>query len=124
MADLCPATGLRPIAVDGKACRSAPADTFSGCLHLVSARATENGLLLGQEAVADGSNEIAALPELLKVLDLKGALVTIDAAGCQQDIARQIRAQGGDYLLAVKGNQPGLQEAVHAALDRACEEGL
>jgi predicted transposase YbfD/YdcC len=124
MADLCPATGLRPIAIDGKACRSAPAATFSGCLHLVSAWATENGLLLGQEAVADGSNEIAALPELLKVLDLNGALVTIDAAGCQQDIARQIRAQGGDYLLAVKGNQPGLQEAVHAALDRACQEGL
>jgi len=124
MADLCAATGLRPIAVDGKACRSAPADTFSGCLHLVSAWATANGLILGQEAVAAGSHEIAAIPELLRVLDLRGALVTIDAAGCQRDIAQQIRAQGGDYLLAVKGNQPALQAAVHAALDRACDEEL
>jgi predicted transposase YbfD/YdcC len=81
MADLCEATGLWAIALDGKACRAAPADTFSGCLHLVNAWAVENHLFLGQVAVADGSHEIAAMPELLKVLDLKGALVTIDAAG-------------------------------------------
>jgi predicted transposase YbfD/YdcC len=124
MAELCVATGLRPIAVDGKAVRSAPGDTFSGCLHLVSAWATENGLILGQEAVADGSHEIAAIPELLKVLDLSGALVTIDAAGCQKEIARQIREQKGDYLLAVKGNQPALQRAVHAAFDRAGGNGF
>jgi predicted transposase YbfD/YdcC len=124
MADLCTATGLRPVAIDGKAVRSAPGDTFSGCLHLVSAWAVENGLILGQEAVADGSHEIAAIPELLRALDLKGALVTIDAAGCQTAIARQIRAQGGDYLLAVKGNQPGLQRAVHAAVERAAEAGF
>jgi predicted transposase YbfD/YdcC len=122
MADLCVATGLRPIAIDGKACRSAPGDTFSGCLHLVSAWATENGLVLGQEAVADGSHEIAAIPELLKVLDLKGALVTLDAAGCQKEIVEQIRTQGGDYLVAVKGNQPSLQEAVDAVFGRACED--
>src|SRR5829696_3024041 len=76
MADLCAATGLRPIAIDGKACRSAAAGTFSGCLHLVSAWATANGLILGQEAVEDGSHEIAAIPELLRALDLTGALVT------------------------------------------------
>lgn len=122
MADLCEATGLRPIAIDGKACRAAEGDTFSGCLHLVSAWATENGLILGQEAVEDGSHEIAAIPELLKVLDLKGALVTLDAAGCQKEIVKQIRTQGGDYLVAVKGNQPSLQQAVHAVFDRACEE--
>ena len=122
MAELCQATGLRPIAIDGKACRAAEADTFSGCLHLVSAWATQNGLILGQEAVADGSHEIAAIPELLKVLDLKGALVTLDAAGCQKEIVKQIRTQGGDYLVAVKGNQPSLQEAVHAVFDRACDE--
>jgi predicted transposase YbfD/YdcC len=122
MADLSAAAGLRAIAIDGKACRAAPGDTFSGCLHLVSAWATENGLILGQEAVADGGHEITAIPELLKVLDLKGALVTLDAAGCQAEIVRQIRARGGDYLVAVKGNQPSLQAAVHAALDRACEE--
>jgi predicted transposase YbfD/YdcC len=121
-ADLGPVTGLRPIAVDGKAGRSAPADTFSGCLHRVSAGATENGLALGQEAVADGSHEIAALPELLKVLDLKGALVTLDAAGGQTEIVKQIRARGGDYLVAVKGNQPGLLQAAEAALDRALAE--
>lgn len=121
MTDLCEATGLRAIAVDGKACRAAPADTFSGCLHLVNAWAVENHLFLGQVAVADGSHEIAAMPELLKVLDLKGALVTIDAAGCQKEIVRQIRAQGGDYLVTVKGNQPALQRAVHAAFERAGE---
>src|SRR5262249_45252371 len=121
MADLCEATGLRPVAVDGKACRAAPADTFSGCLHLVSAWATQNGLILGQEAVPDGGNEIAAIPELLRALDLEGALVTIDAAGCQKGIAGQIREQGGDYLLAVKGNQPALLAAARAALERACD---
>jgi predicted transposase YbfD/YdcC len=121
MAALCEAVGLRSIAIDGKAVRSAPRDTFSGCLHLVSAWAVENHLILGQEAVADGSHEIAAIPELLRVLDLKGALVTIDAAGCQGAIARQIRAQQGHYLLAVKGNQPGLHAAVQAVFDRACE---
>jgi predicted transposase YbfD/YdcC len=124
MAELCVATGLKPIAIDGKSCRSAAGDTFSGCLHLVSAWATENGLILGQEAVADGSHEIAAIPELLRVLDLKGALVTIDAAGCQKEIAAQIRGQGGDYLLAVKGNQPASQQAVRAAFDRAGEDGF
>jgi predicted transposase YbfD/YdcC len=119
MTDLCEATGLRVIALDGKACRAAPADTFSGCLHLVNAWAVENRLFLGQVAVADGGHEIAAIPELLKVLDLNGALVTMDAAGCQKEIVRQIRRQGGDYLVAVKGNQPALQRAVHAAVERA-----
>jgi predicted transposase YbfD/YdcC len=116
MGALCEAVGLRAVAVDGKAVR----DTFSGCLHLVSAWAVENRLTLGQEAVADGSNEIAAMPELLKALDLQGALVTIDAAGCQVDIARQIRAKKGHYLLAVKDNQPALHAAVQAAFERAC----
>jgi predicted transposase YbfD/YdcC len=120
MADLCAATGLRAIAIDGKACRAAPADTFSGCLHLVNAWAVENRLFLGQVAVAPGSHEIAALPELLRVLDLSGALVTLDAAGCQKAVVQQVRAQGGDYLVAVKGNQPALERAVRAAFERAC----
>src|SRR5215213_2463597 len=63
MADLWVAAGLKPIAIDGKACRNDPGDTFSGCFLLNSAGATENGLILGQEAVADGSHEIAAIPE-------------------------------------------------------------
>jgi predicted transposase YbfD/YdcC len=121
MADLCARTGLRPIAVDGKACRAAPGDTFSGCLHLVSAWAVENNLILGQVAVEDGSHEIAAIPELLGLLDLSGALVTIDAAGCQKEVVAQIRRQGGHYLLAVKGNQPALERAVQAAFERAAE---
>ena len=121
LAGACEATGLRHVAIDGKACRSAPRDTFSGCLHLVSAWAAEGRLILGQAAVADGSHEIAAIPELLKALDLAGALVTLDAAGCQKAVAAQVRGQGGDYLLAVKGNQPGLHEAVRAAFDRAIE---
>jgi predicted transposase YbfD/YdcC len=121
MGALCEVTGLRHIAIDGKSARSAPQGTFSGCLHLVSAWAAENRLILGQQAVADGSHEIAALPELLQVLELKGALVTLDAAGCQKEIARQIRGQGGDYLLAVKGNQPTLEAAVRAVFERACE---
>jgi hypothetical protein len=121
MAGVCEATGLKHVAIDGKAVRSAPRGTFSGCLHLVSAWAAESRVILGQQAVADGSHEIAAIPELLKVLDLKGALVTIDAAGCQKEIAKQVRDQGGDYLLAVKGNQPTLHDAVHAVFDRACD---
>lgn len=119
MTQLCGATGLRAIAIDGKACRSAPGDTFSGCLHLVTAWECENRVVLGQVAVADGGHEIAAIPELLKILDLNGALVTLDAAGCQKAIARQIRDQGGDYLVAVKGNQPALHEAVRVAFERA-----
>jgi predicted transposase YbfD/YdcC len=121
MAGVCETAGLKHIAVDGKAARSAPRGTFSGCLHLVSAWAAENRLILGQQAVADGSHEIAAIPELLKVLDLHGALVTIDAAGCQKEIAAQVGEQGGDYLLAVKGNQPTLYDAVQEAFGRACD---
>src|SRR5437588_3801866 len=69
MTDLCEAAGLRAIAIDGKACRAAPGDTFSGCLHLVNAWAAENNLFLGSVVVADGGHEITAVPELLKVLD-------------------------------------------------------
>ena len=121
MAAACEGTGLVPVAIDGKAARRSRKATFSGCLHLVTAWATENGVALGQRSVADGSHEIAAVPELLRVLDLTGALVTLDAAGCQKEIAGQIREQGGDYLLAVKGNQPDLRDAVAAAFDRALD---
>src|SRR5262249_38688715 len=106
----------------GKALRSAPGDTFSHCLHVVSAWAVENNRFRGQVAVEAGSHEIVAIPELLKVLDLEGALVTIDAAGCQKAPVQQVRARGADSLVAVKGNPPALQAAVHAAFDRACDE--
>jgi len=121
MAGLCEATGLRHIAIDGKAARSAKQDTFCGCLFLVNAWAVENRLILGQEAVAGGTNEIGTVPELLEILDLKGALVTLDAAGCQVAFAETIRRKEGDYLLCVKANQEGLEAAVRGVFDRACE---
>ena len=119
LAEACDATGANHIAIDGKSVRGAKGNTFSGRLHLVTAWATANGLVLGQEAVAAKSNEITAIPELLKTLHLKGALVTIDAAGTQVEIAQQIKAQGGDYLLPVKGNQPTLLAACEANFARA-----
>lgn len=97
-------TGGRLIAVDGKTNRRT-FGTFTKALHLVSAFATANGVALGQVATDQKSNEITAIPELLKLLDIKGCLITTDAMGCQSDIAADIVAGGGDYLLAVKGNQ-------------------
>jgi len=120
MAAACEATGLVPIAIDGKVARRAKRATATGCLTLVSAWATENRLTLGQVAVPDGSNEIAVIPELLGALDLAGAIVTLDAAGCQTANAGLIRAGGGHYLLAVKGNQPALHGAVQAVFEQAC----
>lgn len=113
--------GLTHIAVDGKSLRGATGNTFTGCVHVVTAWATEHGLVLGQEVVADKSNEIPAFPELLKTLKLKGALVTIDAAGCQTDVVDAIRDGGGDYLLSVKGNQPTLLAAVEAVFAGAAD---
>jgi predicted transposase YbfD/YdcC len=121
MAAACQATGLIPVAIDGKSARAAKRNTATGCLHVVTAWAVENRLVLGTAAVADGSNEIAAIPELLRTLDLAGAIVTIDAAGCQVENARIIRQRQGHYLLAVKDNQPTLRAAVEAVFDRACE---
>jgi len=99
------------IAVDGKSARHSY-DKANGkeAVHLVSAWATENHLVLGQRAVAEKSNEITAIPELLRLLDVSGCIVTIDAMGCQTAIAEQIVAQQADYVLAVKGNQANLQE--------------
>jgi predicted transposase YbfD/YdcC len=121
MTAACAATGLVPIAIDGKSARAAKRNTATGCLHVVTAWAAENRLVLGAAAVRDGSNEVAAIPELLRTLDLTGAIVTIDAAGCQIENARLIREQEGHYLLAVKDNQPTLRSAVEAAFERACE---
>src|SRR3954467_2339862 len=115
------ATGLIPIAVDGKSARRAKRDTATGCLTVVGAWATENRLTLGQVAVPDGSNEIGAIPELLRSLDLAGAIVTIDAAGCQVANAEITRGRGGHYLLAVKDNQPTLRAAVERVVETACE---
>src|SRR5829696_3147017 len=121
MAAACEATGLVPIAIDGKSARAAKRNTATGCGHVVTAWATENRLVLGQAVVPDGSNEIGVIPDLLRALDLSGAIVTIDAAGCQTENAAIIREGGGHYVLAVKGNQPSLHEAVEAAFDHAVE---
>lgn len=117
-------TGLVPIAIDGKSARSSPKRTSTGCLQLVSAWAVDSGLVLGVRSVPEGGHEITTVRELLSALDLNGALVTIDAAGCQKATLAQIRAQGGEYMVTVKGNQPDLRNAVHAAFDRAAERAF
>jgi predicted transposase YbfD/YdcC len=112
---------LRHIAIDGKTLRGS-GSTKLGPLHLVSAWATEQKLSLGQVAVDGKSNEITAIPALLELLDLHGALVTIDAMGCQKAIAEQITARDGDYVLAVKDNQPTLHEDVHQVFVQGLED--
>lgn len=115
----------RHIAIDGKtARRSHDRAEGLGPLHVVSAWATEQGLALGQVATDDKSNEITAIPQLLDQLDLTDAVVTIDAMGCQKEIAQQIVAGGGDYVLAVKDNQPKLHEAIRAFFTRHLEHDL
>ena len=103
----------RHIAIDGKTLRGS-FDTAAGRqpLHLVSAWATEARLTLGQIAIDSKSNEITAIPLLLELLDLKGKTVTIDAMGCQKEIAAKIVEGGGDYVLALKGNHVHLHQAV------------
>jgi len=115
---------LRPIAIDGKAQRGSARRTVGrSALHVVSAWAVENRLTLGQVATDAKSNEITAIPELLALLDLKGAVVTIDAMGCQKEIAADIIDGEGQYLLAVKENQPHLYEDIGRAFDEALEHG-
>jgi predicted transposase YbfD/YdcC len=110
------------IAIDGKVAREAMARAGDqGPLTLVSAWATANHVCLGQVAGAAGSNELGALPKLLELLNLHEAIVTLDALGCQKDIVSQIVEQGGDYVIAVKGNQEKLEAAVHAAIGAAIE---
>lgn len=108
------------IAIDGKTVRrSHDEKNGRGPLHLVSAWATAHGLSLGQVATDEKSNEITALPELIDRIDVKGAIVTIDAMGCQKQIARKIIDAGGDYVLAVKDNQPTLHQAIQEVF---CDE--
>lgn len=104
-----PPTEPRLIAVDGKRLRRAH-NAHDPLLTVVSAWASESAMALGQAATADGEGEISAIPRLLALLDMSGCIVTLDAAGCQTDIAEQIVDGGGDYVLTVKGNQAGLRE--------------
>src|SRR3954466_150373 len=110
------------VAIDGKSLKGSR-DGVSSAIHLVSAWATEARLTLGLVAVDDKGNEITAIPKLLQILDLEGALVSIDAIGCQKEIASKVREQKADYLLAVKLNQPRLFEDIVAMhLDFANDE--
>jgi predicted transposase YbfD/YdcC len=115
--------GVGHVAIDGKTLRGSCSESL-GPLHLVSAWATEAKLTLGEVAVDGKSNEIKAIPELLKHLDLKGALVTIDAIGCQKDIVKQIVDKGGNYLIAVKGNQEHLLDDIQATMTKALDGDL
>jgi predicted transposase YbfD/YdcC len=109
-------------AVDGKtARRSHDRRNGLGALHSVSVWASEFGLSLGQVACADKSNEITAIPELLKLVDIQGAIITIDAMGTQKAIAAQVIEQEADYVLALKGNQETLHDAVIEYIDRQLE---
>jgi predicted transposase YbfD/YdcC len=115
----------RLIAIDGKTCRgSHDASQQLGPLHIVSAWASEEGIALGQIATEEKSNEITAIPQLLKQIDLTDSLITIDAMGCQKEIARDIVDGGGDFVISLKDNQPKLKEAIEEYFERHLELDL
>src|SRR5882672_4217328 len=109
------------VALDGKALRRA-LNQDQSVKYVVSAWAESNGLVLGQWQVADKSNEITAVPELLRVLELSGCIVTTDAMGCQKRIAKEIKEADADYVLALKGNQERVHEEVKSFLDASLEQ--
>lgn len=125
MAALAEASAGRLVAIDGKTLRrSFDKATNRAAIHMVSAWCETNRLVLGQLATAEKSNEIKAIPQLLKMLDIRDAVVTIDAMGCQKAIAQEIVQQGGHYLLQVKDNQPGLHDVVKATFDELTGRGI
>ena len=114
---------IKLLSIDGKTLRrSHDKKRGLGALHLVSVWASEQSLTLCQIATSEKSNEITAIPQVLELVDVQGAIVTIDAMGCQKAIAQQIVDQGGDYVLPVKGNQQGLEQAVHDYFDDHLED--
>jgi predicted transposase YbfD/YdcC len=117
---VCAKVGVQQVQIDGKALRGSRGLNGT-CLYLVSAWVGANSLTLAQVPVEDKSNEISAVPKLLKMLELQGALVSIDAMGCQKDIAQAIRDTGADYLLQAKGNQPILEADIKASIEAAFE---
>ena len=123
IADVATASQGRLVAIDGKAIRRS-LDTANGkaAIHMVSAWCQANHMVLGPVSTDAKSNEITAIPELLKLLDLKGAVVTIDAAGCQKKIAKQIVEGQGDYLLQLKGNQGTLHQETVQLFDECLRE--
>ena len=122
MAAVADATDQEVIAIDGKTLRRAINKARGGTfVHMVSAWSTANGVVLGQVATEEHSNEITAIPRLLSLLHVKNCLVTIDAIGCQTQIVDAIVEGGGDYLISVKDNQPKLNSAIIAAFDEVLE---
>ncbi|VAW59050.1 Mobile element protein [hydrothermal vent metagenome] len=112
------------VVIDGKTLRrSHDRSNKVAAIHMVSAWACENGLVLGQLKTEEKSNEITAIPKLLKLLELHNCIVTIDAMGCQKKIAKTIQDQGADYVLALKGNQRNLHNDVTLYLDNAINKG-
>ncbi len=113
------------VAIDGKTIRRSH-DRFIGksAIHMVNAWASANRLILGQTKVDERSNEITAIPELLRVLDVSGCIVTIDAMGCQKDVATTITSQNADYVLALKRNQPELYQDVKDTFEQARRDGF
>lgn len=100
------------VAIDGKCMRGSSDEGTGTYTHLISAWASANNLLLAQEKVAGKSNEITAIPKLLRILELRNCIVTIDAMGCQREIAETVIERGADYILALKGNQPEMLDRV------------
>src|SRR6202022_4142837 len=100
------------VAIDGKTVRRSSGKAAKGAIHMVSAFATGQRLVLGQVKVAEKSNEIVAIPKLLDLLAIEGAIVTIDAMGCQRAIARKIGEKKADYVFGLKGNQGSLRDDV------------
>ena len=110
------------IALDGKTLRRSFRERGSGFIHMVSAWSAQNRVVLGQVKTEEKSNEITAIPRLLELLQIKNCMVTIDAMGCQKEIAKKIVDGGGDYLLAVKENQPTLSADIVAVFEEARED--
>lgn len=118
------ATEGRLVAIDGKSIRrSLERGGIKAAVHMVSAWCDDEELILGQIATNAKSNEITAIPQIIEMVDINNAVVTIDAMGCQHEIAEKIVAAGGDYLLAVKDNQPNLHESIKFYFDEAIAEG-
>lgn len=121
--DVAGLAGVEHIAIDGKTLRGS-GNSKLGALHVVSAWATQAQVSLGQVAVEGKGNEITAIPMLLQMLDLDGALVTIDAIGCQKSIAKKILDRGGDYVLVVKANQERLMSDIQKTVTKALDGEL
>ena len=118
-------TGADIIAIDGKtARRSFTTKDRKSALHTVSAWSCQHQLVLGQTAVDSKTNEITAIPELLTMLDIENSIITLDAMGCQQEIAKQIIKHKADYILALKGNHSGMQSELEAWWHKKEREGL